>query len=68
MAQQPLGRPERGRRQPARGWTLGTTAPGWLRRIWGERSRDVPAEGDPGVNRRKVSEADLARLRRIAYL
>jgi len=46
------------RRKSARGWILGATAPDWFRRVWKERSREVP----------KLSEVDLNRLRRIAYL
>jgi hypothetical protein len=34
------------------------TAPGWFRRVWTERSREVP----------KSSEGDSNRIRRIAYL
>jgi hypothetical protein len=33
-------------------------APGWFRRVWTEHSREVP----------KVSEGDVNRIRRIAYL
>lgn len=58
MAQPRRGQPARRRRRPARRWTLGATAPDWFRRIWGERAREVP----------KVSEGDLDRIRRIAYL
>jgi hypothetical protein len=47
-----------GRRRPTRRWTLGAAAPNWFRRIWGERSREVP----------KLSRVDLDRMRRIAYL
>lgn len=53
----PLPRaPTRGR--SARRWTLGETAPGWFRRVWEERSREVPKPLDP----------DMSRIRRIAYL
>jgi len=44
--------------QSTRRWTLMNTAPGWFRRVWTERSREVP----------KPAEGDLARNRRIAYL
>jgi hypothetical protein len=44
--------------QSARYWTLNDTAPDWFRRVWTERSREVP----------KLSESDLNRMRRIAYL
>lgn len=43
---------------PTRSWTLMATAPGWFRRVWTERSREVP----------KLSEGDSSRIRRIAYL
>ena len=39
-------------------WTLMAAAPGWFRRIWTERSREVP----------KQPEAEANRLRRISYL
>ena len=45
-------------RRPDGRWTLGASAPDWLRRMWKERSREVP----------RFSEVDLSRLRRIAYL
>jgi hypothetical protein len=48
--------PRRPRSTPR--WTLNDTAPDWFRRVWTERSREVP----------KPSERDLNRLRRIAYL
>ncbi len=48
----------RRRRQPARRWTLGAAAPGWFRRVWGQRVRHVP----------RLSQVDLDRIRRIAYL
>jgi hypothetical protein len=48
----------RGRRQSRQRWTLGNEAPTWLRRIWRERSREIP----------KTSALDMNRLRRIAYL
>jgi hypothetical protein len=41
-----------------RRWTLVATAPGWFRRVWTERSREVP----------KLSGGDPNRIRRIAYL
>ena len=44
--------------EPARRWTLVDTAPGWFRRVWTERSREVP----------KPQEKDRKQLRRIAYL
>jgi len=47
----------RGKRSLQR-WTLGSTAPGWFRDVWKERSRKVP----------KLSEEELNRIRRIAYL
>jgi hypothetical protein len=50
-------RAPRGGRSPRR-WTLGSTAPGWFREGWKGRSRKVP----------KLSEVELNRLRRIAYL
>lgn len=46
------------RRRSTRRWTLGETAPGWFRRVWQERSREVP----------KPLDADMSRIRRIAYL
>jgi hypothetical protein len=46
------------RRWSPRRWTLGETAPGWFRRVWKERSREVP----------KLSEEEMNRLRRITYL
>ena len=39
-------------------WTLLSTAPGWFREVWKERSRKVP----------KLSDEELNRIRRIAYL
>jgi hypothetical protein len=39
-------------------WILWRTAPEWLRRIWGDRVREVP----------KRSKLDADHLRRIAYL
>lgn len=44
--------------QPTRRWTLLATAPEWFRRIWNERSRELP----------KGMERDQTRIRRIAYL
>jgi hypothetical protein len=44
--------------QSTRRWTLNDAAPGWFRRIWTERSREVP----------KQQESDPNRLRRITYL
>lgn len=41
-----------------RRWTLMPTAPGWFRRVWTERSREVP----------KLPEGGPNRIRRIAYL
>ncbi len=58
MAQPQQGHLAVERRRPMRRWTLGTAAPGWFRRIWGERARAVP----------KQSRVDLDRMRRIAYL
>lgn len=49
---------EREERQPVHEWTLGAAAPEWLRRIWGERIREVPTG----------PKQDLSRIRRIAYL
>jgi hypothetical protein len=46
------------RRWSTRRWTLGTTAPGWFRRVWKERAREVP----------KLTPEDMNRLRRITYL
>jgi hypothetical protein len=47
-----------GRGQARLRWNLTVTAPEWLRRIWGGAARPVP----------RMSAADRARLRRIAYL
>ncbi len=58
MAQPRQGQPAGGTRRPTRRWILGAAAPGWFRRIWGERSREVP----------KLARVDLDRMRRIAYL
>jgi len=44
--------------QPTRRWTLLATAPEWFRRIWNERSRELPKDIDPGESR----------IRRITYL
>jgi len=44
--------------QPLRRWTLLATAPEWFRRIWNERSRELPKEIEPSESR----------IRRIAYL
>jgi hypothetical protein len=44
--------------QPTRRWTLLTTAPEWFRRIWNERSRELP----------KGKEPNQTRTRRIVYL
>ena len=44
--------------EPVGRWTLVDTAPGWFRRVWTERSREVP----------KPQEKDRKQLRRIAYL
>jgi len=44
--------------QSTQRWTLLATAPGWFRRVWTERSREVP----------KLSGEDPNRIRRIAYL
>ena len=52
-AQTAPGRPESTRR-----WTLMDTAPDWFRRVWTERSREVP----------KPPAREMNRLRRIAYL
>lgn len=58
MAEERRGQTPRKRRRQGPRWTLGATAPEWLRRIWGERTREVP----------KISAEEMARLRRIAYL
>jgi hypothetical protein len=58
MAQPRQARPVGRGRRPVRRWTLGAAAPIWFRRIWGERSREVP----------RLSRVDLDRMRRIAYL
>jgi hypothetical protein len=58
MAQPRQAQPAPTRRRSARRWTLGSTAPGWFRRVWRKSSREVP----------KLSEGDLNRIRRIAYL
>ena len=44
--------------EPTRRWVLVETAPGWFRRVWTERSREVPKPEE------KVSNP----LRRIVYL
>ena len=44
--------------ESTRCWILMGTAPDWFRRVWTERSREVP----------KLSEGDSNRIRRIAYL
>jgi len=44
--------------QPTRQWTLVATAPEWFRRIWNERSRELP----------KGVEFNQTRIRRITYL
>jgi hypothetical protein len=58
MPQSQEAQPAASSSQPTQRWTLMETAPGWFRRVWTERSREVP----------KLSEADLNRIRRIAYL
>ncbi len=44
--------------EPARRWILVETAPGWFRRVWTERSREVP----------KPQDTASSATRRIAYL
>jgi len=58
MAQPREAQPAPSSPQSTRRWTLMDTAPGWFRRVWTERSREVP----------KPPEGDLTRNRRIAYL
>ena len=58
MAQPREAQPVPSSARPTRRWTLMATAPGWFRRVWTERSREVP----------KLSEGDSNRIRRIAYL
>ena len=63
--QAPAG--SKGRRR-ARRWTLGGTAPGWFRRVWGERAREVPKPSQPAGERKKASKVNMDRIRRITYL
>ncbi len=58
MMQMRAAQPASRRPQSTRRWTLNVMAPAWFRRVWTERSREVP----------RLSERDLNRLRRITYL
>lgn len=58
--QQPRARPAAAGR-----WKLRERAPGWFRRVWKERSREVPKPQDEEP---KPQDVDMSRIRRVAYL